>query len=64
MKKVAVIVAVIAIGVAVRLSSRSDDSDVVLAEVKELIAGLETYPKSAEYLDAMLEREHRIAFDE
>lgn len=38
------------------------DSDAVLNQMKQLVSQLDTYPQNAEYLDRMVEHEHKMSF--
>ena len=63
MKKVVTFVVVLGVGVAIALYRHDEDKQTVYNDIQEVIEQLEVYPANAEYLDELLAREHRLAFD-
>lgn len=59
----AVFAAFVGLMVWLQFSRKGDADKELLADMKTVISDLDVYPQNATYLDELLEREHRLAFE-
>ena len=62
MKKAAIILVIIGVGVFLKMRNQGDNSAQIHSDMREIISSLELYEANADYLDRTLETRHMKAF--